>query len=539
MNDRTPILWSEESAAALEKCKKDLADATVLHHSSADASLAIVVDASDMAVGAALHQQTSKGWQPLAFFSKTLSPAQRRYSAYDRELLAAYMAIKYFRHMVEGRSITLFTDHKPLVYAFKQKDKCTPRQLRHLDLIGQFTTDIRYLKGSENVVADALSRIHISTINAPSVFDFSKMAREQQKDSQLQDILAGACPTSLVLQPPITLHCDVSMDLIRPFVPEIFRREIFHNLHALSHPGVRASLKMVTERYVWPSMRQDFALWAGACLQCQRAKVSRHTRSEIGKFEIPSSRFEHVHIDLVGPLPPSEGFRYCLTCVDRFSKWPEAFPMVEISAEAVAKAFYSGWISRSGHPLRLTTDQGTQFEASLFDALSKFLGTEKRHTTPYHPAANGQLERFHRQLKAAIMAHGSSQWTTVLPTILMGFRATWKEDLQATAAEMIYGAPIRLPGEFLYPSKQSADPVTFVGRLRESMQRLSPPTTQHHGQHTIFVSKDLATCSHVFLRTDSLRKGLQPPYVGPYKVVDRTEKVFRILRHGRGFREHQ
>ncbi|GFR30250.1 retrovirus-related Pol polyprotein from transposon 297 [Trichonephila clavata] len=83
-NDRTPILWAEESAAAFEKCKKDLAEATVLYHPSADASLAIVVDAPDTAVGAALHQQTSKGWQPLAFFSKTLSPAQRKYSAYDR-----------------------------------------------------------------------------------------------------------------------------------------------------------------------------------------------------------------------------------------------------------------------------------------------------------------------------------------------------------------------------------------------------------------------------------------------------------------------
>ncbi|GFT83505.1 retrovirus-related Pol polyprotein from transposon 17.6, partial [Nephila pilipes] len=178
-NDRTLILWTEESAAAFEKCKKDLTEATVLYHPSADASFAIVVDASDTAVGAALHQQTSKGWQPLAFFSKTLSPAQRSYSAYDRELLTAYMAIKYFRHMVEGRSFTLFTDHKPLVYAFKQKeDKCTPRQLRHLDLIGHFTTDIWYLKGSENVVTDALSRIHISTINTPSVVDFNKMARE-------------------------------------------------------------------------------------------------------------------------------------------------------------------------------------------------------------------------------------------------------------------------------------------------------------------------------------------------------------------------
>ncbi|GFS97524.1 retrovirus-related Pol polyprotein from transposon 412 [Nephila pilipes] len=276
-------------------------------------------------------------------------------------------------------------------------------------------------------------------------------------------------------------------------------------------------------------MRENVVLWARTCLQCQRAKVSRHTRSEIGKFELPNSRFEHVHIDLVGPLPPSEGFRYYLTGLDRFSKWPKAFPLVEISAEAVTNAFYTGRISRFGPPLRLTTDQGTQFEASLFDTLSKFLGTERRHTTPYHPSANGQVERFHRQLKAAVMAYGNAQWTIVLPTILMGFRSTWKEDLQTTTAEVIYGAPIRLPGEI--PSKLSADPVTFgktQGVNAASLTIDEPPS----GHHTIFVSKDLATCNHVFLRTDSLKKGLQPLYEGPYKVVNRTEKVFRILRHG-------
>ncbi|GBL92523.1 Transposon Tf2-6 polyprotein [Araneus ventricosus] len=132
--------------------------ATVLYHPSVNATLAIVVDASDNAVGAALQQQVTTGWQPLAFYSKSLSAVQRRYSAYDRELLAAYMAIKYFRHMVEGRSFILFTDHKPLTFAFGQKeDKCSLRQLRQLDLIGQFTTDIRHLKGTDNVVADALS----------------------------------------------------------------------------------------------------------------------------------------------------------------------------------------------------------------------------------------------------------------------------------------------------------------------------------------------------------------------------------------------
>ncbi|GFU11606.1 retrovirus-related Pol polyprotein from transposon 297 [Nephila pilipes] len=175
-----PSLGSpEDSTDAFEKCKNDLAEATVLYHPAADALLTIGVDASNTAVGAAIHQQAAKGWQPLVFFSKTLSAAQRRYSANDRELLEAYMAIKHFSHVVEARNFILFTDLKPLIYKFKQKEgKCSPPQLRQLDLIGQFTTDIRYLKELENVVADALSRIHISTITTPCAVDFKKMAKE-------------------------------------------------------------------------------------------------------------------------------------------------------------------------------------------------------------------------------------------------------------------------------------------------------------------------------------------------------------------------
>ncbi|GBM66747.1 hypothetical protein AVEN_89458-1 [Araneus ventricosus] len=110
------------------------------------------------------------------------------------------MAIKYFRHIVEGQSFILFTDHKPLTFAFRQKeDKCSPPQLRQLDLIGQFTTNIRHLKGTDNVAADALSRIHISTIGLPYAFDFQKMAEEQQTDPELQDILSSNT-SSLVLQ---------------------------------------------------------------------------------------------------------------------------------------------------------------------------------------------------------------------------------------------------------------------------------------------------------------------------------------------------
>lgn len=119
-----------------------------------------MVDASDVAIDAVIQQLTPEGWQPLSFFSRKLTSAEVKYSVYDRKLLAGYSSIKYFKHEVEGRIFILFTDHKPLTYAFRQKaDKASPRQLRHLDFIAQYTTDIRHISGSDNVVADALSRI--------------------------------------------------------------------------------------------------------------------------------------------------------------------------------------------------------------------------------------------------------------------------------------------------------------------------------------------------------------------------------------------
>jgi cleavage and polyadenylation specificity factor subunit 1 len=97
-------------------------------------------------MGAVLQQRVDNAWQPLAFLCKKLNPAQQKHSAYDRELLAVYEAVKHFRHMLEARHFIIFTDHKPITYAFQLKrDKCSPRQFNHLDFIAQFTTEIRHI----------------------------------------------------------------------------------------------------------------------------------------------------------------------------------------------------------------------------------------------------------------------------------------------------------------------------------------------------------------------------------------------------------
>ncbi|XP_025835838.1 uncharacterized protein LOC112906234 [Agrilus planipennis] len=128
---KTPVVWTTTTKEAFEVCKDSLAQATLLAHPTPDSPLAVFSDASDLTIGAVLQQLVDSSWQPLAFFSRKLTTTERKYAAYDRELLAIYEAIKYFRHMVEGRQFSIFTDHRPLTFAFKKKEKqCTPRQFR-------------------------------------------------------------------------------------------------------------------------------------------------------------------------------------------------------------------------------------------------------------------------------------------------------------------------------------------------------------------------------------------------------------------------
>jgi cleavage and polyadenylation specificity factor subunit 1 len=163
----------------------------------------------------------------------------------------------------------------------------------------------------------------------------------------------------------------------------------------------------------------------------------------LGDFTPPAARFLHVHVDLVGPLPTSAGYTYCLTAVDRFTRWPEVVPIADITADTVARALLTGWISCFGCPKTITTDQGHQFKSQLFQSLAKLCGILFSGTTAHHPAANGLVERFHRTLKATIMCHADQNWTEALPLVLLGIRASFKEDLQASVAELVYSEPLR------------------------------------------------------------------------------------------------
>ncbi|CAB0031628.1 unnamed protein product [Trichogramma brassicae] len=528
------LSWSAQADEAFERIKQAMASAVRSAFYHPGQPLALHTDASNTAIGAALSQRhADDDWTPLGFFSQKLSPTQQRYSTYDRELLAIFEAIKYFQRILEGRSFTIMTDYRPLSFALEQKsDRFSPRQSRQLDFISRFDAKIVYTPGDENPVADALSRI--DAITMPTTLNSAQISAEQQKDEQLPH-LRGKARLKLhdVVIDGLSLVCVEHKNGLKPYLPESLRRQAFDTAHTLSHPSGRAIAKRVALLYFWPSMNKDIVRWAKQCVPCQQAKVHRHNRAELGNFVTPDGRFDHIHLDIV-KMPLHQGFQNCLTMIDRYTRWPQAIPIADMSAPTVARAFYDGWISFFGTPLTITTDQGAQFNGKLLAELCKLVGAKHVHTSPYHPQSNSMVERLHRTLKAALKCSPETPWTLALPGVLLGLRTTFKEDLQASPAEMVFGTSLRIPGELMMQQDTDKTPPSdFVLALRRLFKAIRPVPASRHAQHHPFVFADLATCDYVFRRVDSIRKPLEQPYTGPHKVIRRiNERTFVVDVNG-------
>ena len=205
------------------------------------------------------------------------------------------------------------------------------------------------------------------------------MAATQSTDPDICSLQSSQTSTLVVEAVPLAnsahpLYCDTYTGTQRPLVPQSWRRTVFNSLHGLSHPGIRATQKLITSHFVWPGINTDVRRRTRSCIQCQHAKIHRHSTTPLS-FSIPDARFSVVNVDIVGPLPPSHGYTYLLTCVDCYTHCPEAIPITSITAESVAQAFITGWISCFGVPATIITDRGRQFESQLWTQL---------HVTPWN-----------------------------------------------------------------------------------------------------------------------------------------------------------
>ena len=260
-------------------------------------------------------------------------------------------------------------------------------------------------------------------------------------------------------------------------------------------------------------------------------KGNRHTKSPLVHRLPPTSRFHSIHVDLVGPLPVSNSMTYILTIVDRFTRWPEALPLSNSLTSTCASALLLHWVARFGVPDQITSDQGPQFTSSLWQELHKLMGTTPKHTTAYHPQANGMVERLHRQLKASLMARTTdANWVDHLPFVLLGIRTSWRSDLDHSPAELVYGTNLRLPSELVNPQQSSnfQPSAEFVKQLQHTMNSFKPIVPTFHGTKQTYIPNDLATSGFVYVRHDAYKQPLQRPYNGPFRIVNIDPKYFTL-----------
>jgi transposase InsO family protein len=329
------------------------------------------------------------------------------------------------------------------------------------------------------------------------------------------------------------LLVDTSSGVMRPLVPLQFRRRLFEAVHNLAHPGIRATRRLISSRYLWPNLARDVTDWCRSCQQCQRAKVTKQPPAPVQPIPVPAARFSHVHVDLVGPLPcSSEGFAYLLTAVDRSTRWAEALPLKATSAADCAAAFVAGWIARFGVPSTITSDRGVQFSSALWAAVMAKLGINHTMTTAFHPQSNGAVERFHRRLKNSLRARlAGVEWPQHLPWVMLGLRAAPREDSGVSAAELVYGTPLALPGVLI--SAPELPPEVFVDQLRASLPcvaPLRPPPPPDPGSSPLAA---LHAATYVYVRSPPAAPSLAPLYRGPFLVVKRAEKFFILKMGGR------
>jgi len=306
-------------------------------------------------------------------------------------------------------------------------------QASQLAAITELTIDVRHVEGKSNLVADALSRpdppslttktgtsannLEVddsapsltclspsldsryvkTTINAikPGV-NYRELADDQTQDSEVKAYRTAISGLKLkdvqFMDGSCSVPCDVSTGCPRPIVTKNWQKRIFDIFHGLAHPGATTTKKLISAKFVWHGLVKQITAWARQCIQCQQSKIQTHVKAPLQSFEPTMKRFEHVHIDLVGPLPESRGHKYLLTVMDRFTRWPEAVPIKDIETRTVAVAFIQNWIARFGVPGHITTDRGTQFISDLWASMSELLGTNLHPKTAYHPQSNGLVE---------------------------------------------------------------------------------------------------------------------------------------------------
>ena len=487
--------WNSEQEKAFQALKKEIEVSVMLAAPSLRGKsgydrFALLTDASDVALGSALLLVSKSDFVVIEFASKTLTPAERKWSTREREAFAIHWAVKRFEDYLKGTHFFVLTDHESLRWMWKSTTGKVQRWALHLQ---QFAFDTIHLSGKINYMADYLSRCipdaaddelldeiacpsywaGLSQHRALTVEEIKEAMKEENTEEEiLKNITKG--------EDELYYHARSG----KLYLPQALVHDVIHLFHTGpfgGHAGINRTARRINKFFWWPKLHRTVSEYVRSCLLCQR----RQTRAEHpvlhGVLTRPAA-FQLVSIDFVGPLQHNEQVWYYAVGIDHFSRFVQAVTSAGPDTNHAIRFLRDHWILPFGCPDCVLTDRGPAFRSSDFDKFcTQSIGAYHVYTSPYYPQGNGINEASHQSLDRALRAHlvycqteipprsSKEVFPEALSLAVAIHNATPHIGTGASPYELLYGQPLVLP--HLQHFRHSPDPKATQLRREEARAR--------------------------------------------------------------------
>lgn len=564
--------WNDGAKEAFNNIKSALLEAPILKHPSLGLPFKLATDASSYGIAGEVFQGE---WDPnigehntIAFASRCLNKHEMNYTATEKELLAIIWCLKKFENLLWGSKVIIYTDHQALTFLMESK-LLHGRLIRWMLFLQNFYIEIEYIKGSTNVVPDALSRMPLGMkvlpkndsqeiifgINFLNISYSSDQVRKManriridiQKDPEFQKsfLLCAQNKTKFfkIIDGALFWRNNPDKNNWKLCIPRTVQTQLIWFIHTgYGHFGIRKCIKHMVKYYYFKNLSRKVICQLRTCEVCQKVKESNNHFSYLMYPIIPKCLHDITACDLYGPLPTSiGGVKYIVVFVECWSKFTCLYPIKQATSDVVLKCLQK-FIDNVGKPLRFLSDNGTQFTSGEFRNFLRWEGIKHITISKYHPQSN-PCERIMKELSRLFRTfcpnkHSSwAKWVPEFQTILneLPHLSTGLTPVEILDKKFI-GEPILK--FFTWPPLESSSINHKQSMVEHNLKHSAEQRTKKHNLSAVipsFAVGDLVLVRD-FHQSSNLKKETSkffPRYCGPFKIISipHPKAVFLVDPH--------